>query len=73
MVKRCAIKTDLFADQYNKQMFDKLGDSADEVDRVAPLPISTQGERPPFPTETMVRTLVLKWFYKLSDEQTEVP
>src|SRR5690606_41018828 len=42
-----------------------------EVDRVAPRPMSPQGGRPPYPTETMVRILVLKRLYNLSDEQTE--
>ena len=44
---------------------------AAEVDRVAPRPVSPQGGRPPFPTEIMVRILVLKRLYNLSDEQME--
>ena len=44
---------------------------AAEVDRMAPRPVSLQGGRPPFPTETMVRILVLKRLYHLSDEQME--
>lgn len=44
---------------------------AEEVDRVAPRPESPQGGRPPFPTQTMVRILVLKRLYNLSDEQME--
>lgn len=44
---------------------------AAEVDRVAPRPASPQGSRPPYPTETMVRILVLKRLYNLSDEQME--
>jgi IS5 family transposase len=84
MKKRSAIKTDLFADQHHKEKLDKLGDPlteieacidfaalAAEVDRVAPRPVSPQGGRPPFPTETMVRILVLKRLYNLSDEQME--
>lgn len=84
MTKRSAIKTDLFADQHNKQTLDKLGDPlveiescinfaalAAHVDIVAPRPVRTQGGRPPFPTETMVRILVLKRLYNLSDEQME--
>ena len=84
MKTRSAIKTDLFADQHHKQALDKLGDPlaeiegcidfaalAAEVDRVAPRPVSPQGGRPPFPTETMVRILVLKRLYNLSDEQME--
>ena len=41
------------------------------VDRVAPRPVNPQGGRPPFPTETMVRILVVKRLYNLSDEQME--
>lgn len=44
---------------------------AAEVDRVAPRPVSVQGCRPPYSTETMVRILVLKRVYNLSGEQTE--
>jgi len=84
MKKRSAIKTDLFTDQHHKQMLDKLGDPlteiaacidfgalAAQVDRIAPRPASHQGGRPPFPTETMVRILILKRLYNLSDEQME--
>ncbi|CAI08929.1 putative transposase, fragment [Aromatoleum aromaticum EbN1] len=38
---------------------------------IAPRPVSAQGGRPPYPTETMVRILVLKRLYNLSDEQME--
>ena len=41
---------------------------AAEVDKVAPRPVSAQGGRPPYPTETMVQILVLKRLYNLSDE-----
>ena len=44
---------------------------ASEVDLVAPRPVSARGGRPPYPTETMVRILVLKKLYNLSDEQME--
>jgi IS5 family transposase len=84
MKPRSAIKTDLFADVHQREKLDKLGDPlaqiescidfsalAAEVDRVAPRPASPQGGRPPFPTETMVRILVLKRLYNLSDEQME--
>ncbi|GCY10551.1 IS5 family transposase [Escherichia coli] len=84
MKKRSAIKTDLFADCQHREKIDKLGDPlaeieaaidfaalASEVDRIAPRPGSLQGGRPPFPTETMVRILVLKRLYNLSDEQME--
>lgn len=84
MKKRTAIKTDLFADDHHRKKIDSLGDPlaeiesyidfaalAAEVDRVAPRPVSPQGGRPPYPTETMVRILVLKRLYNLSDEQME--
>jgi IS5 family transposase len=84
MKRRNAIKTDLFADTHHREKIDKLGDPlseigsyidfvalASEVDRIAPRPDSPQGGRPPFPTETMVRILVLKRLYNLSDEQME--
>jgi hypothetical protein len=44
---------------------------ASEVYRVAPRIISVKGRRLPFPTETMVRILVLKRLHNLSDEQVE--
>lgn len=84
MTKRSAIKTDLFADLEHKAKIDALGDPlaeidacidfaalAAEVDRMAPRPVSSQGGRPPFPTEIMVRILVLKRLYNLSNAQLE--
>ena len=84
MTPRSAIKTDLFADEHHRKKIDTLGDPlaqiesyidfaalAAAVDAVAPRPVSPQGGRPPFPTGTMVRILVLKRLYNLSDEQME--
>ncbi len=84
MKPRSAIKTDLFADDHHRKKIDSLGDPlaeiesyidfaalAAEVDRIAPRPVSPEGGRPPYPTETMVRILVLKRLYNLSDEQME--
>lgn len=84
MNQRSAIKTDLFAAELRKEKIDRLGDPlvdmekyidfaalGAEVDRVAPRPGRAQGGRPPFPTEVMVRILVLKRLYNLSDEQME--
>ena len=84
MKPRSAIKTDLFADEHHRKKIDALGDPlaeieshidfaslAAEVDKVAPRPVSAQGGRPPYPTETMVRILVLKRLYNLSDEALE--
>jgi len=84
MKPRSAIKTDLFAFDHHRKKIDTLGDPlaeiesyidfaalAAEVDRIAPRPVSPQGGRPPYPTETMVRILVLTRLYNLSDEQME--
>jgi hypothetical protein len=38
------------------------------IDRAAPRPGRARGGRPPFPTEMMVRTLLLQQLYNLSDE-----
>lgn len=84
MKRRSAIKTDLFAADRHREKIDDLGDPlqrierhidfvalAQRVDQVAPRPVSLQGGRPAFPTETMVRILLLKRLYNLSDEQME--
>lgn len=83
-MKRSAIKHDLFAGDKRRAKLDRLGDPlqaleahidfaalAADVDRVAPRAVSLQGGRPPFPTETMVRILVVKRLHNLSDEQVE--
>lgn len=84
MKPRSAIKTDLFADEYHRKKIDALGDAlteieahidfaalAAEVDRMTPRPKSPQGGRSPYPTETMVRILVLKRLYSLTHGQIE--
>lgn len=84
MKKKSAIKHDPSAQQKRESQIDKLGDPLSEiaafidfkalaarVDEVAPRPVSTQGGRPPFPTETMVRILVLKHLNHHSDEKME--
>lgn len=84
MNKRSAIKNDLFASEHHRQKINQLGDPlaeiathidfsalAQEVDHIAPRPHSLQGGRPAFPTETMVRILILKRLNNLSDEQME--
>jgi len=84
MTMRSAIKHDLFAAEHHRQKIDNLGDPlvniqkhihfgalAAAVDRVAPRPGNAKGGRPAFPTETMVRILILKRLYNLSDEQME--
>lgn len=83
-VQKSAIKTDLFAADLHHQKLDQLGDPllrigacidftalAAQMDSAAPRPVSPQGGRPLYPTEVMVRILVLKRLYNLSDEQME--
>ena len=56
------------------QVLDKHVDSAvlaAEVDRTAPRPDRSRGGRPPFPTEVMVRIVLLLQLFNLSDEQME--
>ena len=78
------IKTSLFADQEREAKLNKLGDTlrvmeqhvdfaalAAEVDRDAPRPSRERGGRPPFPTELMVRVLLIQQLFNLSDEQME--
>ena len=78
------IKTSLFADQEREAKLNKLGDAlqvmeqyvdfsalAAEVDRAAPRPGRERGGRPPFPTELMVRVLLIQQVHNLSDEQME--
>ncbi len=83
-MKHSAVKPDRFAAEHHREKIDPQGDPlaeieshidftalAAEVDRVAPRPSRPQGGRPPFPTEAMVRILLLKRLYNLSDEQME--
>ena len=81
---RSAIKFDLFADAARKRKIETLGDPlqiitrhidfahlARVVDQLLPRGDTSKGGRPPYPTEVMVRILVLKHLYNLSDEQAE--
>lgn len=76
------IKTSLFTDQEREAKLNKLGDAlrvleqhvdfaalAAEVDCAAPRPSRERGGRPPFPTELMVRVLLIQQSFNLSDEQ----
>jgi len=78
------IKSSLFASQEREMKLDKLGDVLQEldehidftelacaVDKAAPRPSRTKGGRPPFPSELMVRVLVVQQMFNLSDEQME--
>ncbi len=78
------IKESLFAAEEREAKLDKLGDILQvlekhvdfkalslAVDQAAPRPSQEKGGRPPFPTEIMVRAMVLQQLYNLSDEQME--
>ena len=78
------MKSNLFAAQEREAKLSKLGDSlellerhvdfsalATAVDEAAPRPGRERGGRPPFPTEVMVRILLIQQLFNLSDEQME--
>ena len=78
------MRPSLFAAQERDAKRNKLGDVlqvldrhvdfvalAAEVDRAAPRPDRSRGGRPPFPTEVMMRILLLQQLFNLSDEQME--
>lgn len=78
------IKESLFAAEERETKLNKLGDIlqiqevhvnftvlAAAIDAAAPRPSRERGGRPPFPTEIMVRKLLLQQLYNLSDEQLE--
>lgn len=78
------IKPSLFAEQEREAKLDKLGDAlrvlaehvdfaalAEQIDRAVPRPSRERGGRPPFPTELMVRVLLIQQLFNLSDEQME--
>src|SRR5438045_5558757 len=78
------IKNSLFADQEREAKLNKLGDALrvleEHVDfaalaaageHAAPRPGRERGGRPPFPTELMVRVLLVQQMFNLSDEQME--
>ena len=44
---------------------------AKKIDKIAPRPVLKKGGRPPYPTELMIRILVLQQLYGLSDEAME--
>ena len=81
---RSAVKFDLFAGDARKRKIESLGDPlqiiarhidfahlAGLIDGLFPRPEAAKGGRPPYPTEVMVRVLILKRLYNLSDEQVE--
>ena len=84
IARRTAVTNDLLADDGYIQKVDAIGDPlqkieavvdfsalAQAVEKIAPRPEQPKGGRPPYPTEVMVRVLVVKRLHGLSDEQTE--
>ena len=81
---RSALKFDLFAEASRKRKIDEAGDPlqtiakhidfaelAALVDAIVGRRDTRKGGRPAYPTEVMVRVLVLKRLYNLSDEQMQ--
>jgi len=84
IARRTAVTNDLLADDGYVQKVDAIGDPlqkikavvdfaalAQAVEEIAPRPEQPKGGRSPYPTEMMVRVLVVKRLHGLSDEQTE--
>lgn len=78
------IKESLFASSERESKLNKHGDILQvldkhldfvsisiSLDQAAPRPSRKKGGRPPFPTELMVRVLVLQQLFNLSDDQLE--
>ncbi|CQR44928.1 transposase (fragment) [Thiomonas sp. CB3] len=78
------IEVSLFAEAEGEAKLDKLGEAlskltehvdfaalAAEIDAAVPRPGRESGGPPPFPTEPMVRVLVIQQIYKSGDEQME--
>jgi len=78
------MKSNLFAAQEREAKLTKLGDAlhvmerhvefaalAAEADQAAPRPGRERGGRPPFPTQVMVRILLIQQLFNLFDEQME--
>ena len=69
---RSAIKTDLFAFDHHRKKIDSLGDPLAEIESYIDLAaLAAEVDRIAPPPERMVRILVLKRLYNLSDEQIE--
>ena len=84
IARRTAVTNDLLADEGYARKVDAIGDPlqkieavvdfsvlAQAVERIAPRPEQPKGGRPPYPTDVMVRVLVVKRLHGLSDEQSE--
>lgn len=74
----------LFVAEERESQLSKLGDPlelpvrhvdfaalAASVDRASPRPLGNFGGRPPYPTELMIRLLVIQQLFNLSDAQLE--
>ena len=83
-MKRSAVKLELFADQHQREKLDQIGDPllniaelldfkalTARVDKAVPRGDRSKGGRPPYPTEVMIRILVIKKLYNLSNDQME--
>jgi len=84
MTQKSAVKTSPFAAQEREAKLDRKGDPlakldkyvdfaalAARIDHIAPRPSGERGGRPSFPTELMIRVLVLQELYNLSDSEVE--
>lgn len=82
--KRSALKYDPNARLTHLKKFDDLGDPLTDIDTLIDIPALAKavestflavdyrkGGRPSYPTETMIRLLLIKRLYGLSDEQVE--
>lgn len=73
------IKSSLFADQERNAKLNKLGVARRRMKQLPwrqwlimrPRPSRERGGAPPFPTESMVRMLLIQQLFNLSDEQME--
>ena len=83
-MKRSAVKLELFADERQREKLDQVGDPlleiaelldfkalAARIDKIAPRGDGAKGGRPPYPTDVMIRILVIKKLYNLSNDQME--
>ncbi len=86
IARRTTIQNDFLAGERHAEKATAIGDPlqrigaivdfaalAQKVERIAPRTEQPKGGRPSYPTEVMVRVLVVKRLHGLSDEQTEFP
>lgn len=84
IARRTAVNNDLLVQEIHVQKVSDIGYPlqkiravvdfsvlAQAVEKIAPRPKRPKGWCPPYPTEVMVRVLVVKRLHGLSDEQTE--